>query len=606
MSFYQFKKEDAYEFARMIGAKTTLRGDELQFDRCPFCNGGDHKDKKTFSINMRSGAFKCLRSTCGQHGNMITLSRCFKFSLGRDVDAYYGTISYADKRYRTFKEKHIEAKPAAIEYLASRGIPENIATEYEITVDKNDASTLVFPFRDENGELRLFKYRNTKFKKGDKGSKEWCERDCKPILFGMSQCTGAGTLVITEGQLDSLSCSAAGIPNAVSVPFGKNGFTWFPYCFDFMLRYQKIVVFGDNENGHITLSDEIASRFPKKTLVVRSEDYQGCKDANDLLQLHGPEALKRAVERAEPIADNRIKKVADVQPKDIEGIPGIMTGFKSLDELLGGKIRLGQLVILTGRRGDGKSTLGSMIAVNALNQGFKTFFYSGELTDYLFRNWIDRQIAGKMISLTDEKDKETELLLDQFYGDKAFIYDNSFLEDRDEDEQTALLDAMEVAIVQYGCQFLVVDNLMSALTAGPQADIYRAQSDFVGKLVRLSKKYNIIILLIAHPRKQNGTLGNDDISGSADITNKADIVLSYGRIEKKRGEEDAPDDMRALHVLKNRLNGKLTKDGGIQLVFHEKSKRIAESTSEFFDMHYLPITLTEEEVEKLPFEEDEQ
>ena len=460
MSFYQFKQEDAYGFARMIGEKTYLRGDELQFERCPFCHGGDHKDKKTFSINMRSGAFKCLRSSCGQHGNMISLSRIFGFSLGRDTDAYYRTVAYADKQYRTFKERHIESKPAAIQYLESRGIPEKIATAYEITTDKNNQNTLVFPFRDENGELRLFKYRNTQFKKGDKGSKEWCERNCRPILFGMAQCEGSGTLVVTEGQLDSLSCAAAGIPNAVSVPFGKNGFTWFPYCFDFLQRFQKIVVFGDNENGHITLSDEIASRFPKKTFVVQPNDYQSCKDANDLLQLHGPEALRTAIDNAKPIADNRIKRVADVQAKDIESIPGIITGFSSLDELLGGKIRLGQLVILTGRRGDGKSTLGSMIAVNAIYQGFKTFFYSGELTDYLFRNWIDRQISGKVISLADEKDKETQLLLDQFYGDKAFIYDNSFLEDRDEDEQTALLDALEVAIVQYGCQFLVVDNLM--------------------------------------------------------------------------------------------------------------------------------------------------
>ena len=50
-------------------------------------------------------------------------------------------------------------------------------------------------------------------------SKEWCERDCKPILFGMKQCDDAfKQLVITEGQLDSLSVAAAGINNAVSVP----------------------------------------------------------------------------------------------------------------------------------------------------------------------------------------------------------------------------------------------------------------------------------------------------------------------------------------------------------------------------------------------------
>lgn len=601
MSFYQFKEEDAYEFARQQGIKATRSGDELQFQYCPYCHGGPHKDKKTFAINLKSGAFNCRRSSCGQNGNMVNLSRHFGFSLGRDVDAYYHTVAYADKQFRRFRENHaIKSFDAALVYLEGRGIPGTVTEEYEITCRKDDPRILVFPFRDENGELQMFKYRNTEFKKGDNGSKEWCEKNCKPILFGMAQCAGSGTLVITEGQIDSLSVRAAGFENAVSVPFGKNGFTWIPYCFDFLQRFQQIVVFGDNENGHITLSDEISSRFPKKTKVVRVEDYQECKDANDLLQLHGIDAIKKAVNNAAPISDNRIKRIADVVTKDIEEIDGVITGFDSLDEILGGKLRLGQLVILTGRRGDGKSTLGSMIAVNAIHQGFRTFFYSGELTDYIFRNWIDRQVSGKELTLAT-KDPETSLLLDQFYGDKAYLFDNSFLTDTDEDEQTALLNALEIAIVQYGCRFLVVDNLMSALTAGPQADIYRAQSDFVGKLVKLTKRYNIIILLIAHPRKQNGNLSNDDISGSADITNKADIVLSYGRKEKKKGDEDLPDDMRVLYVLKNRLNGKLTRDEGIKLVFHEKSKRIAEKTSNFFRTTYLPQTLTDEEIEDLPF-----
>lgn len=60
-----------------------------------------------------------------------------------------------------------------------------------------------------------------------------------------------------------------------------------------------------------------------------------------------------------------------------------------------GGIYLGQTAILTGKRGDGKSTLGSQILANALNDGKAVFAYSGELPDYFFKRWLDFQIAGQ-------------------------------------------------------------------------------------------------------------------------------------------------------------------------------------------------------------------
>ena len=72
---YNFKEEDAYEFARFVGSPVKRHGDELRFTQyCPYCHGGtgSKRDKDTFSINLRTGQFKCLRSSCGITGNMIT------------------------------------------------------------------------------------------------------------------------------------------------------------------------------------------------------------------------------------------------------------------------------------------------------------------------------------------------------------------------------------------------------------------------------------------------------------------------------------------------------------------------------------------------------
>jgi twinkle protein len=575
LGIYEFNREDVFRFASSVGAKTKTNGHELVFNKCPYCR--PEKDKNTFSINLDTGMFECKRASCSVHGNMITLSRDFDFSLGRDADAYYKTVDYSRKQYRSFKTRHIETKDEAIEYMDSRGILPEIVRKYELTIHEKQEHVLVFPFRDENGELQFIKYRNLKFDKDKGGSKEWCEKNCKPILFGMNHCSGFDRLVITEGQIDSLSCAQARVENAVSVPTGKNGFTWIPYCWDWINKFQKIVVFGDCENGYITLAEELKKRWPMKVSVVRVEDYKGCKDANEILQEYGPEEVRFAVENAEPPNLDCIKPMARVEQVDIMKMERMSTGLESLDKILDGGFRFGQLAILTGKRGDGKSTIASMWGCEALNQNYNCFFYSGELPDFFFRNWMDRQITKKSeISQSDEDQ------LNQWYGEKAYIYDNTTVPD----DNANLLKVIEVAIVQKNCRFVMVDNLMTALDPDLDNDLYRQQSKFVGELAKMAKKYNVFILLVAHPRKQYGNISNDDISGSSNITDRADIVLSYSKPTKDKNEEKVIDYDRSLNVMKNRLTGKLTQEEGIKLVFEPGSKRIAEHTKDFFSRTY--------------------
>ena len=60
--------------------------------------------------------------------------------------------------------------------------------------------------------MQFVKYRKTDFDREKDKNKEWCEANCKPILFGMAQCNDKfDRLIITEGQIDSLSVAAAGI-----------------------------------------------------------------------------------------------------------------------------------------------------------------------------------------------------------------------------------------------------------------------------------------------------------------------------------------------------------------------------------------------------------
>ena len=118
---------------------------------------------------------------------------------------------------------------------------------------------------------------------------------------------------------------------------------------------------------------------------------------------------------------------------------------------------------------------------------------------------------------------------------------------------------------------------MTALDVGMSVDLYRAQSKFVDKLVKMAKRQQVAVILVVHPRKNR--FGNDDtdeVSGSADITNKVDIVMTY-----KRGK-DLPENERLLTVSKNRLTGKLAVgDKAIPLFYDDASKRISDNRDAF-------------------------
>ena len=572
---YEFKIDDAERFAQEQGLKAKRIRNELVFQKCPYC-GSASRDREKFAINLQTGQFNCLRASCGAKGNMLTLARDFDFSLGRDADTYYKIGP--QRHYRTFKkpEAPIEPKDAALEYMKSRGINEETVRKYQITA--NQEGNIIFPFLDEENQIQFIKYRNPAPKEGQ--NKEWCEKDCKPILFGMAQCnTDNKTLIITEGQMDSLSVSEAGYENAVSVPTGANGFTWVPFCWDWMGQFNKIIVFGDHEKGRITLYNELATRWRSKVWHVRQEDYRDCKDANEILQKYGPEQIKTCIEQAEQLPIPKaidLSKVEYINPYDIEKLP---TGINGVDDLLCGGLPFGQVVLITGKAGDGKSTFASQILLNAINNGHKCFAYSGELPNYLFRSWIDYQAAGAKNTTevwarwSYEKPRvvKSDALeeISEWYKGQIWLYDNTSVED----EEDSLINLLEQIINQYGVRVILLDNLMTALDLEPiQADKYDRQSLFMKKLARVSLQYDVLIMLVAHKRKDTGsTITNDNVSGSSDITNLASIVLSYERAPKSR--EDVGPDERLLKITKNRLFGRIDNSGFI-LKYDSVSKRI--------------------------------
>lgn len=259
----------------------------------------------------------------------------------------------------------------------------------------------------------------------------------------------------------------------------------------------------------------------------------------------------------------------------------IGTGFSSLDYLLGG---LGEsaLTIITGKRGEGKSTFTGQLALNAVNDGHVCCFYSGELSAHMFQSWIYSQASGEenMEKMQDQfgndiwtVDPFIQSRIESWLGRKFLLYDNSKIK---KSERNTIIERFQLAHDKYNADFFVVDNLMTARYGiDSDRDFYRAQSNFATQLVEFCHKNRSHVLLVAHPRKGYGgredTDINDEVSGSGDITNLASNVIQVKKASDKDRAETNADSF--ITISKNRDYGRT---GKIRFKFNPASRRLVD------------------------------
>lgn len=209
--------------------------------------------------------------------------------------------------------------------------------------------------------------------------------------------------------------------------------------------------------------------------------------------------------------------------------------FEGLNWLTEGGNCLGDLVVLVGNTGLGKSTLATQIVGSMWRkQSYKTLIYSGEMD------------AASVIN---------DLSLQQgFEGEDKNCFIASVID----------VEGIEHLAAEEGFKIFLIDNLMTLSQFDD--DLYMSQSRTVKKLKEIALKYNCLIVLVCHPNKtkefKNGeNLTIDSISGSSNIGNLANLIMALNRGETSNE--------RILEVLKNRKTGQL---GTLRLEFNKSNK----------------------------------
>lgn len=282
--------------------------------------------------------------------------------------------------------------------------------------------------------------------------------------------------------------------------------------------------------------------------------------------------------------------MTDVQYVDMSKMASIPTGYKELDKKIIGLL-LGDVTVLSGGSGAGKSSWIDCVALNAIQRGYKVGIWSGELQDFRFQSWINQIAAGKNYVCKREgfenyyyAPKNISNQISNWLEGKLFLYNNNY-----GSKWQQLFDDVKELVDKEGVQLIVLDNLMALQIDNYEGDKYTQQTKFINDLKEYAKAKNVHVLLVCHPRKEGIFLRKESISGTADLTNLADSVFIIHRIgkdfEQRAGEFFGKDKVlpylkynSVIEVCKNRSMGVI--DLLVGMYYEVESRRLKNEISE--------------------------
>lgn len=419
-----------------------------------------------------------------------------------------------------------------IQWIEARGIGREMAIKLGLfTKSAEGKQWLAVPYL-EAGQVINHKYRLTSEKdhRMDPG---------KPLILWNLDCLAQKPddmpLVITEGEWDAMATLQAGYPWVVSVPNGsasrKDMDEPIPYLWrsrEILKGVSRFILATDgDEAGRILAADLARQLGPERCASVSYPD--GCKDLNEVLLAHGPEAVTSIIAKAKPYPVKGLYRFDDFpDPPPVQSIP---CGIPLLDDNFA--LTPGTFSVITGWAGHGKTSLLVAMLANLLKEGVSMALGSFETMP---RPILQRRMRAALHNVAEgAPEANRQGPADDLLRRKFQIISHSPRDDETELNIDYIIELAKIAVMRDGIRLLVLDpwNEIEHKREGNETE-----TEYVSRAIRMlkrfAKNYECAVWLVAHPRKPSSD-GNPkapslyDLAGSAHFANKADYGLVVHR-----------------------------------------------------------------------------
>lgn len=541
---------------------------------CPECGGGKQREKNFYVRIDDDGqgfTWVCHRANnCGITG-------------GRRLSGSPPRRQQAPKVYRRpVPPEDIDRPASLLTWFAKFGISEATVQMLGIyrsqrfmpAIDKAGKQidgagrmrpVIAYPYR-EDGALLNVKYKAV-YSSGVKRFSQ--EPDAEQSLYNVDSFVSDETGIIVEGEDDVAACVEAGFRQTTSLPDGspaKLSKVYDPVTDDDqryiclhsnqkLKRLKQIILAGDMDLAGSNHHEEIARRLGKERCwLVRWPE--GCKDAKDTLSKRGRDAVRFAIDHAEPYPLEGIEVVTDEEVGNLyDGIGRgrFITGVAALDQ----RISLaddGRFWVTTGIPGHGKSAFwtaySTMVTEHAIDQmqvnqfarPFHTIMFSAEVSNKRVSvDLISQRTQQPFFSNAhlERMDRATALMTNQEWVHKYWSF-IAWPERGKPAPLTWLKETTRSAVKRTGAKLVIWDPWQEIDDEMPQG-WRKTQTDWLGVVLQgcvglaVELRTNIVLIVHPHTMREKNKDGSYpvpvgyDIGGGQNFYSRCDFGLTIHR-----------------------------------------------------------------------------
>ena len=232
-----------------------------------------------------------------------------------------------------------------------------------------------------------------------------------------------------------------------------------------------------------------------------------------------------------------------LQREKMEGVK--WRRFDQLNQTLKG-FRRGEMTVITGRTGSGKTTFMSEYSLDLCDQGVSTLWGSFEVRNVrLVRmmlkqfSLIDLDVELESFDKVSDKFSQLPLYFTTFHGTNSI---------------ENVLEAMAHAVYVHDIAHVIIDNIQFMIGSGSgNVDRFTKQDQCIELFRKFATLHNVHVTLVIHPRKDlEEKLTIQSIFGGGKATQEADNVLLL-----QTEETEGPIKRKSLEIVKNRYAGDL-------------------------------------------------